>query len=150
MLVLSSVGFLFPCPPLCLCSQRKKATLWFLLLAVVEDDDSVEGLSRQHCHCLLSSVLFFFNSPFSLFFPYALPLPVFFRLCLFVLYHSWPFFSFLFAFLVLCLIFSVQDGDNGGKSTRCCWLMDQNFPWFGFSPSLPPVLWFPVSSFSFP
>jgi len=65
MLVLSSVGFLFPRPPLCLCSQRKKETLWFLLLAIAEDDDSVEGLSHQHCHCLLSSVLFFFNSPFS-------------------------------------------------------------------------------------
>ncbi|KAJ7001362.1 hypothetical protein NC653_011707 [Populus alba x Populus x berolinensis] len=34
MLVLSSVGFLFPCPPLCLCSQRKKETLWFLLFSV--------------------------------------------------------------------------------------------------------------------
>ena len=75
MLVLSSVGFLFPCPPLCLCSQRKKETLWFLLLAVGEDDDSAEGLSHPHCHCLLSSVLFFlsplprFSSLFFQFFP---------------------------------------------------------------------------------
>jgi len=30
ILLFSSVGFLFPCPPLCLCSQRKKETLWFL------------------------------------------------------------------------------------------------------------------------
>jgi hypothetical protein len=41
--------------------------------------------------------------------------------------------SGLLPFLVLCPIFSVQDGDNGGKSIRCCWLMDQTFPWFGFS-----------------
>jgi len=75
MLVLSSVGFLFPCPPPCLCSQRKKEMLWFLLLAVADDDDSVEGLSHPHCHCLLSSVLFFlsplpqFSSLFFQFFP---------------------------------------------------------------------------------
>lgn len=37
-----------------------------------------------------------------------------------------PFFSS--PFLVLCPVFSVQDEDKGGKSTRCCWLMDQNFP----------------------
>jgi hypothetical protein len=66
------------------------------LLAVAEDDDSVEGLSRQHCHCLLSSVLFFFNSPFSLFFPYALPLPVFFSSPSFC---SLPFVAFFFLFV---------------------------------------------------
>jgi len=73
-------------------------------------------------------------------------------LCSCVLWCSQCYFlsSGLFPFLVLCPIFSVQDGDNGGKSTKCCWLMDQNFPWFGFSPSLPPIMWFPVSSFSFP
>jgi len=27
-------------------------------------------------------------------------------------------------------VFSIQDEDNGGKSTRCCWLMDQNLPSF--------------------
>ena len=82
MLVLLSVGFLFPCPPLCLCSQRKKETLWFLLLTIAEDDDSVEGLSHQHCHCLLSSVLFFFNSPFSPQFLFLFsPLLVFWFFC---------------------------------------------------------------------
>ena len=51
-------------------------------------------------------------------------------LCSCVLWCSQCYFlsSGLFPFLVLCPIFSVQDGDNGGKSTRCCWLMDQNFP----------------------
>lgn len=33
MLVLFSVGFWFPCRPLCLCSQRKKENLWFLFSA---------------------------------------------------------------------------------------------------------------------
>jgi len=43
----------------------------------------------------------------------------------------------LFPFLVLCPVFSVQDEDNGGKSTRCCWLMDQNFPLVLFLSILP-------------
>jgi hypothetical protein len=65
------------------------------LLAVADEDDSVEGLSHQHCHCLLSSVLFFFYSPFSLFFPYALPLFVFFfRLCVFC---TMPFMELFFS-----------------------------------------------------
>jgi len=38
--------------------------------------------------------------------------------------------------LCLCPVFSVQDEDNGGKSTRiCCWLRDQNFPRFCLSSS---------------
>jgi len=43
----------------------------------------------------------------------------------------------LFPFLALCPVFSVQDEDNGGKSTRCCWLMDQNFPLVLFLSVLP-------------
>jgi len=48
--------------------------------------------------------------------------------------------------LCLCPVFSVQDEDNGGKSTRiCCWLRDQNFPRFCLSSSLSPVLSFSSS-----
>ena len=45
--------------------------------------------------------------------------------------------------LLLCPVFSVQDEDDGDR-TRCCWLMDQNFPWFCFSPLSPLVLSFVV------
>jgi hypothetical protein len=45
--------------------------------------------------------------------------------------------------LFLCPVFSVQDEDDGDR-TRCCWLMDQNFPWFCFSPLSPLVLSFVV------
>jgi hypothetical protein len=45
--------------------------------------------------------------------------------------------------LFLCPVFSVQDEDDGDR-TRCYWLMDQNFPWFCFSPLSPLVLSFVV------
>ncbi|KAJ6886658.1 hypothetical protein NC651_027122 [Populus alba x Populus x berolinensis] len=43
MLVLSSVGFLFPCPPLCLCSQRKKERNALVLLFSVFTSVSVRA-----------------------------------------------------------------------------------------------------------
>jgi len=55
----------------------------------------------------------------------------------------------LFPFLVLCPVFSVQDEDNGGKSTRRCWLMDQNFPLVLFL-SVPPLSLTPSFVFVFP
>ncbi|KAL9384079.1 hypothetical protein Peur_024402 [Populus x canadensis] len=91
---------------------------------------------------LLSVLLLYFSFSFLrffLFYPLVF-LPVrgllcfcsssLYYLCSCVLWCSQCYFlsSGLFPFLVLCPIFSVQDGDNGGKSTRCCWLMDQNFP----------------------
>ena len=49
-----SLGSVFLSVSLCLRSQRKKETLWFLFLVVAEDDESVEGLSHQHCPLVLS------------------------------------------------------------------------------------------------
>jgi hypothetical protein len=71
--------------------------LWFLLLTIAEDGDSVEGLPHQHCHCLLSSVLFSFNSPFS------------------------PQFLFLFSPCLFSGFFVVyRDESNGKSNTPLC------------------------------
>jgi len=43
--------------------------------------------------------------------------------------------------LFLYPVFSVQDKENGDR-TRCCWLMDQNFPWFCLSSSSPVLSFF--------
>ena len=69
--------------------------------------------------------LFFFGVPLSPSVLWFLPPSVVFLSC-----------------LCLCPVFSVQDEDNGGKSTRiCCWLRDQNFPG-SVSLRPPPVLSF--------
>jgi len=121
--------------------------------AAPEDEDEVEGgrCYSSFLFLLFSFVLFLFSTT-SIFFlrppVFVSCFPSFSRPSV-LIDPCFPFFfsatfnikkmmpaSGLLPFLVLCPIFSVQDGDNGGKSIRCCWLMDQTFPWFGFSPFL--------------
>ena len=97
--------------PSVLKERKKRSGSQNLLLAVADDDDSVEGLSHQHCHCLLSSVLFFFYSPFSLFFPYALPL-FFFFFCLCVFCSLSFVASFFFVLWCASLLWLLQS-ENG-------------------------------------
>ena len=93
MLVLSSVGFLFPCPPLCLCSQRKKETLWLL--------EPVACSCRRRWQCRRAV-------------PPTLPLPS--LLCfVFLLLSLLPFLSLrspslCFLFSSLCFLFSAVRG----------------------------------------
>jgi len=101
--------------------------------------------------CALAGQRFslFLSSPVPLFFFCVLPLFIHVRSR-----FSSSFFFFLspvllFPFLVLCPVFSIQDEDNGGKSTRCCWLMDQNFPLVLFL-SVPPLSLTPSFVFVFP
>jgi len=103
MLVLSSVSFLFPCPPLCLCSQRKKETLWFL--------EPVACSCRRRWQCRRT-----LPSPFS-FLTLSLSLFSFFVSVFFVLCRSWLFF-FRSLVRIPSVAFIVGDSENGMR-----------FPW---------------------
>jgi len=162
MLVLSSVGSLFPCPPLCvpllvlLCyslsfsvslslyvlgcpcvclfggkvaqPESRLALLWKKMMM------KVQWLAKI---CSPLCIISVYSRAPCFFFVCFSPSPYVFvsSLCFlfpavrgFLFSPSQPLGSALFPLLVLCLVFSVQDEDNGGKSMRCCWLMDQNSP----------------------
>jgi len=113
--------------------RGRPAVNWLLILGFLQEQKQWQKPIPLAVLLLDVSLLSVFFLCFVLCFVWFPSVPLFFfrvPLSPSVLWFLPPSVVFL-SCLCLCLVFSVQDEEIGGKSTRiCCWLRDQNFPRF--------------------